>query len=114
MTDMTESAEERLVAAIIERAQPELDRRRQAQRFGLRMLREVQQRSTPVAAAAAVVALISTLAMMWFGPRVASIEAQVPTLAAALAPEAYADWIVSGERPAVSALMVAFDAGSQR
>ena len=51
---------------------------------------------------------------MWFGLGAGAVEAQVPTLAEALAPEAYTEWIVSGEGPAVSALMLEIEDGGQR
>lgn len=102
---------EKLVRAIVERAGPELRRRRDAQRFGSRLFRDVQRRTVPLAAAAATVALISTMALAWFGLSVDQAEAQVPVLATAIAPEAYAEWMISGENPAVSSLILDLDEG---
>lgn len=93
----------------MDRAQPELQRRREAQRFGPRLMSDVERRTAPLAAAAAAVALVSTLAMMWFGLGVDPVEAQTPTLAEAIAPAAYSAWMVSGERPGVSALILELD-----
>lgn len=110
---MNDQKRERIVSTIMERAQAELLRRREPLSFGLRLLRDVERRSRPLAAVAAAIALVSTLAMMWFGLSVDSVEAQVPTLAEALAPSAFTEWIVSGENPAVSSLMLELEEGLQ-
>ena len=111
---MNEDNTQRLVRAILDRAEPELRRRREAQRFGIRLFRDLERRSTPLAAAAAMIALVSTLAMTWFGVRVDPVEAQVPTLAASITPDAYTDWVDAGERPDMSALLLEFDVGAER
>jgi len=97
-----DEARERLVRSIMARSQTDLERRRARSRMpAATVLTLVQEWSRGLAAAAAAVALIAAGTMAWFGMDAQPAQAQVPTLAEALTPGTIADWLLSGEQPAV-------------
>lgn len=104
-----DDAREALVAAIMASARPEL-LRRQGSLGQASTIQWVDRRWRELAAAAAVVAALALGALGWSGVLASPAEAQVPTLAEAIAPETIAGWLVSGEAPLVADMWLDLEA----